>query len=641
MKMKIKPLLLLILGSMAVEYAQASGDVLVYDGSYSDVAATLAARQTAAGNTPTVISWVGGSVAALPANLSTYKQIWDVNGNTALTAAQQTAYLSYLQGGGALFLMGENTGYGAARNATLITFIQAAGGGTVAITSNAGSAETVDSALQSPHAMSTFSYAASGSYTTPGTGICLTKNSSNTCSAIAFNVGTLANARYGSLVSVLDINFLESSRAGTSQDFVDNLIAYLAAQAAAGQAAISGGSGGSGNSGFIPHSNSVSQGAAGVLDQLTVATTIDVDMATAIGQLSAMSASGQSAALEHIAPQTNRAVTVASSQTVNGALDTVASRLDSLRSTGLSAGLSDDLDSGKIKVAGGDLTALFDGSSARRNSAWLKAFGAKSVQDMAQTYSGYHATTGGIALGVDTLLRNHWVVGTALTYASTRVSMNDYRTGDATGITSYQLTGYASRDFGKWYVDTMLAYARHDYNSTRDTTITGTATGNYRGEEYAARVNAGYPFAIGGERTLTPFIGIEANHSRQDGYTETGAGPLSMTVQGSSADRLRSVLGAKLATSLDILNGINVKPSLTLAYRHEFRNNGVDSTSTFTGGGASFTTPGQSLARDTYAIGLASTFSKSRNVNVKLQIDQELAAGYHSLAGQVMGQWLF
>jgi outer membrane autotransporter protein len=640
---KMKTIAFAALATVACANAFAA-DVLIYNGNYPDVDTLLASRQIAAGNTPTTISWSGNSIAPLPASLSGYSQIWDINGNTAMSAPQQTAYLGYLAGGGALFLMGENTGYAANRNPSLISFIQAAGGGTVTITGNSTTSQTVSSALQTPNAVAPINYAGAGAYDSPGTGICLTEDGSNKCSAIAFNVGTLANAMRGSLISVLDINFLLSASAASTQGFIDNLIAYLAAQAVLG----SGGTPPPGNdspppsAGFVPHSNNQSLGAATVLDQQTVASTINVNMALAIGQLAAMPAATQSAALQRLTPQTGQAQSIAATQVVSGALDTVQMRLEGIRGTdGPVIGMADRLQDGKVQLAAnGDTSGLFT-EATKRYGMWTKVFGSHGSQDMQDGYAGYHANSWGVAYGLDTLLSNDWIVGGALTYANTNVDLSDFRSGDSSKIKTYQLTGYATRDFGNWYLESMLAYAKQQYNGSRDTTVTGVANSDFNGEQISSRITAGYAIALNRALTLTPYAGVEYTYLKQDAYTETGAGALSLSVDGQSANRTRSVLGAKLGTELKASNGLIVSPSVHVAWRHEFNNSGIDSAATFTGGGAAFTTPGQDIARDTMNVGTMVSLQKSKDFSLALQADCETASGYRNLSAQVTGQWRF
>lgn len=79
--------------------------------------------------------------------------------------------------------------------------------------------------------------------------------------------------------------------------------------------------------------------------------------------------------------------------------------------------------------------------------------------------------------------------------------------------------------------------------------------------------------------------GVEWNRFSQDDYPETGAGALSMSVGGKTANRLRSALGAKLATKWTLSGGITIMPSVRASWRHEFNHDGVDTLAVFVGGG--------------------------------------------------------
>ena len=622
---KIKISALLLAMGIVVAPKAFSADVLIYNGNYSDVASYLASRETVAGNTPTVISWSGGTLADLPSSLSGYQQVWDVNGSLALTTAQQTAYLNYLKGGGALFLMGENTGYGAARNATLVSFIAAAGGGTVTITSNLGAPETVSSALQTPNAVSTVSYSASGSYTSSGTGICLTKNASNTCSAIAFNVGTLSNATNGSLVSVLDINFLESSSASSFQAFVDNLIAYMAAQA-------------NNSARFEPISNGVTLGVAKTLDKLMAASTIDADMAVAIGKLSSMSSSGKKAALNRLTPTANNSLANLAPAVMDAGLATIRERLDGVRGAGAYAWGEPSVDNLQLAAAG-SISGLLDTNNFR-HGVWGKIFGSNTLQDAKDGYAGYKANTWGMILGADSRVAPGTIVGGAFTYAATNLDQKDFMTGSGNDMESYLLTGYASRDFGLWNLDSMLSYGRQRYKSHRDTTVTGIANATFNGDQWAAKVSASVPYKINETMVLAPFASLQYNRIHQDGYRESGAGALNLTVKDTTAERLQSGLGVSLSGKKNF-GSTSVLPSIHAQWLHDFKDDGIDTTASFEGGGAAFSTLGQTINRNKLNLGGSLQFTMSKNAMLSIHYEYEGASGYRSQTGKIVGQWQF
>jgi hypothetical protein len=92
----------------------AAGQVLIVNGASattepgttSSITTQLTTLHTAVGNAVTVAN-------TLPADLTPFRQIWDIrfSNNWALTSSEQTTYLSFLQGGGGIFLMGENSGF--------------------------------------------------------------------------------------------------------------------------------------------------------------------------------------------------------------------------------------------------------------------------------------------------------------------------------------------------------------------------------------------------------------------------------------------------------------------------------------------------------------------------------------------------
>jgi len=211
-----------------------AGDAFIYKdgtaGTEADVTANLTNHLTSAAYSVSTGTGLAGS-DTLP-TLSGFKQVWDVRYNnvTVLTTGDQAKYLSYLQGGGTLFLMGENVANFATRDNSILNFIQLAGGGTMTITSPANTETVQGSVATTPNAISTITFLAAGGVANPpGTGTCLTIDNSGKCAAIGFGGHTLANARSGALVTVFDVNFLLSGADATSQLFIDNLIQYLTA----------------------------------------------------------------------------------------------------------------------------------------------------------------------------------------------------------------------------------------------------------------------------------------------------------------------------------------------------------------------------------------------------------------------------
>jgi len=195
---------------------------------------TLYTQLTAQGYIPSTAN----TYASLPADLSSYGQIWDINvvitgGGTVLTNTEKTKYTNYLQQGGALFLMGENSGgtdsAWDARNISLSSFITEIGGGTVSTNLNEPGVLlflTVAPEFRIANSDPTTYINAAGQYTSIGTGTRITVEQG---AAVCWKTGSLSNAPNGAIVSVLDINFLTAMNQEPyfEVSFVDNLIATL------------------------------------------------------------------------------------------------------------------------------------------------------------------------------------------------------------------------------------------------------------------------------------------------------------------------------------------------------------------------------------------------------------------------------
>jgi outer membrane autotransporter protein len=271
----------------------------------------------------------------------------------------------------------------------------------------------------------------------------------------------------------------------------------------------------------------------------------------------------------------------------------------------------------------------------------MKAFGATSNQDMRDGFSGYDTNTSGLSLGADTRLKSDWVVGGAFTYAKTDVGLNDLRNGDSSDLDTYQLTGYASRDFGAWYLDAMLAYARQQFETERYSGLGSVAKGDFSGNQWSTKVEAGYPIALTEQLSLTPLAGLEWTRLELNSYTEKNAGALSLHVDEQNGDTSNSLLGARLEMNIPMTGEYRLKPSAHAMWRHQFQNNGIDTSASLLGGGGSFTTPGQDMQRDNYTLGVAVDLQQRDGSSVSLQLDSLSATGLEAYAAQLQANWLF
>jgi hypothetical protein len=216
---------LLLLAVLFPGAAWAQNALIVEDGTAGIEATALASlttKLTGAGYAVTSnVGVPGGSLAG-------YSQIWDIrfNNTTPLSAGDITAYITYLSGGGALVVIGENTGF-VTRNNSIVSLVATAGGGAITITTPAN-AETVLSPFTGPNPVSAVTFLAAAGTSSPGRGSFITRDASNIGAAMVWNPNALTNAPAGTLVAVFDVNWLDPGATADLQALSDNIITYLA-----------------------------------------------------------------------------------------------------------------------------------------------------------------------------------------------------------------------------------------------------------------------------------------------------------------------------------------------------------------------------------------------------------------------------
>lgn len=347
-------------------------------------------------------------------------------------------------------------------------------------------------------------------------------------------------------------------------------------------------------------------GVAGALDSLGAGTGA---LNTALINLAILTPAAQAAALERLTPNTSRGALLAAADGMTQVFDQISNRLDGLR------------------------TPTGDDPS----STWIKVYGFESQQDAADGFAGFDGDGYGVAAGFDTALASGLNIGAALSYADSSISYNDQLAGNGDDIASTQLTIYASHEMGGIFFDAMAAYAWQDYDGVRNTGFTGSATADRDGEQVGARLGAGMPFDLGG-MMLTPQARLDWMSIDQDSYAEAGGGALALNVGETSHDMLRSSLGAQLDFNTD-MGGMEMRPYVRAFWRHDFEDEGADVNAAFIAGGASFTTPGQELEADTYALGLGINFVGGEGFSAGVAYDAVFGDDYDSQSLQARLRW--
>jgi outer membrane autotransporter protein len=207
---------------------------------------------------------------------------------------------------------------------------------------------------------------------------------------------------------------------------------------------------------------------------------------------------------------------------------------------------------------------------------------------------------------------------------------------------------YANYAEGPVYLDGLAGYAYTDNRMWRSIAVPGlgtrTALGQTGANQFYGQLEGGYRVDLGGapEAFVTPFARLQAYTGTQDGFTETGAQSLNLTVAAQTTNSLRSVLGAQLGGKLDLGWREKLAMQLRLGWSHEYADTSRPVTATLAGAPATpFTTFGIAPQRDGVLIGLGASTAVADAARAYLRYEGNLsgADSTHALTAGVRVTW--
>ena len=140
---------------------------------------------------------------------------------------------------------------------------------------------------------------------------------------------------------------------------------------------------------------------------------------------------------------------------------------------------------------------------------------------------------------------------------------------------------------------------------------------------------------------LTPYASLHYVRLDTDGYTESGAGAANLVVSDEDTDFLQSTLGVSISKEMETNSGTRFVPEVHVAWLHEFFDENQINTSTFTGGGGSFTTAGFDPANDSINAGASVAIYQTESLDIRAAYDFEGKSDYDSHSGQLVLRYNF
>lgn len=297
----------------------------------------------------------------------------------------------------------------------------------------------------------------------------------------------------------------------------------------------------------------------------------------------------------------------------------IAQRVDAIRNS---------LDSG---------SGVATGDAGTNWAAWGQVYGGHARQNRRDNVDGYGADFGGLLLGLDRGIGQRWRVGGVLSYSNTKTDFKGNLSGNDSKIDSYGLIGYAGYTADTWYANVSAGVVQQEYRVKRNigfTGFSGQARGEFDGQQYVARAEAGYPLALGAA-TITPMVALNTSYTRQDRYTETGGNGAALSVGSANTTSVTSDLGLRLNRDFASSAG-TLSPELQLVWRHEYRNKKTLTNASFAGdptGQTAFTTVGAAPVRDSALVSAGLTLHSSDTLSLSARYDLQTGGGFTSHAG--------
>jgi outer membrane autotransporter protein len=183
------------------------------------------------------------------------------------------------------------------------------------------------------------------------------------------------------------------------------------------------------------------------------------------------------------------------------------------------------------------------------------------VNGTQNTYDvGSNFQAGGLTIGADKKISNHWLLGTALGYGRDTTDIDV----QSSAVTSTQTTAmiylhHASR--GQLLVDGLIGYGDIDFRNTRYSDVTIEA--NRSGHVAFAGIKVSKAFQLG-IFSFVPDLTVNSSRTTLDAFTESGPA-MAVQYDSTSSQSTAASAGMEVFTDIPIAMG-NLRPSLTWHY---------------------------------------------------------------------------
>lgn len=287
------------------------------------------------------------------------------------------------------------------------------------------------------------------------------------------------------------------------------------------------------------------------------------------------------------------------------------------------------------RLSGGAVAATKQGMSSGDNpftkvAVWVQGLFNKAKLDDTSKSKGFDSKTYGTALGVESKISEDVKLGIGYAYSKTDIDgfMRD------TDVKTHTAILYGEYKPKNWYVNAIASYGWSDYDEKKNVAGVGVKA-DWDVEPFALQMMTGYDMYFNGFG-VTPEAGLRYIHVKQDKYTDTAG----QSVKSDDSDIVTGVLGAKIAKSYNLSNGMLLTPEFKAAMTYDISHDNSKSTVTLVNG-SSYSVSGKPLNRFGVELGAGITAELNDNVELSLGYEGKFRKDYQDHTGLINAKYKF
>ncbi len=215
--------------------------------------------------------------------------------------------------------------------------------------------------------------------------------------------------------------------------------------------------------------------------------------------------------------------------------------------------------------------AMAAGSGGSTWAAWGETYGGWVNQDDRGSTNGYDTSVFGLVVGIDKQMTENLLLGFSLSAGDADIDFDD--SASELDTDNYSLGIYASYATRTWFVDGTISYGWTDNDSRRETVLNATeywSCADYDSDQWTFSLGGGMVFEPAPTWSIIPSARITYSYYDQESYTERGGSFNDLQVNDYDTDSFTTELNLKIAKLFKLQNGVQIVPSISIGWIHEF-----------------------------------------------------------------------